>query len=311
MRINISLLALSLMFATSCKKEVKKISLNVPDTDANAPSSSWKEHWFEHKQTVKLVKYNAEVALYYDDDMDRNILWPLRKSEEVWKYTKRVYAPFKGKDTRLNVVLHYGKYGGGHPFTYFDDGHDNRTGIDIGSNNSWADTSGWNLDVITHEIGHLVEGGFNGVKESPAFDIWGDSKWMEIYIYDVYKGLGWENERLRAYNSCMGTVDNFPRPGTQWFKNWFYPIYSLHGETATLDRFFKLLAEHFPKRTNAYGMEYTRRMNMGEFVHFWSGAAKTDLKDLALAAFGPNDWNGAAWAPQLDAAKTTFAKITY
>jgi hypothetical protein len=311
MKIIFANVALLLLLSAGCKKGTEKIRLNVPETDPNAPAATWREHWFEHVQLVKVVAYTKEVALYYDDDMSRDVTWPLRKAEEIWKYTKAAYAPFKGTDKRLNVVLHYGKYGGGHPYTYFDEGHDFRTGVDIGSANSWKDSSGWNLDVLTHEIGHIVEGGFKGIKESPAFLIWGDSKWMEIYNYDVYKKLGWDKEAARVMKDMETASDNFPRPGTRWFKDWFYPIYSQYGETVVLNSFFDLLAANFPTKAHAAGLEYTRRMNMGEFIHFWSGAAKHDLAELAATAFGPNDRNGAAWAPQLVKAQTDFPNIKY
>jgi hypothetical protein len=48
-------------------------------------------------------------------------------------------------------------------------------------------------------------------------------------------------------------------------------------------------------------------MNMGEFVHFWSGAAGEDLVDLATDAFG---WK-AEWQSQLDQAKVDYPGIVY
>ena len=44
--------------------------------------------------------------------------------------------------------------------------------------------------MVTHEISHIVEGANNGAWGSPAFPIWGDSKWAEFFIYDVYTALG-------------------------------------------------------------------------------------------------------------------------
>jgi len=47
------------------------------------------------------------------------------------------------------------------------------------------------------------------------------------------------------------------------------------------------MSQYFPKN----GMRYSRDMNWGEFVHFWSGAAGTNLKTLATNAFGwPSAW---------------------
>jgi len=43
-----------------------------------------------------------------------------------------------------------------------------------------------------------------------------------------------------------------------------------------------------------------------EFVHFWSGAAGYDLKQLALNAFGNKDENRNDWTAQLTQAKSDF-----
>ena len=43
------------------------------------------------------------------------------------------------------------------------------------------------LDMIVHEVAHIVEGGSKNTQRSPQFGIWGDSKWAEIFIYDVYR----------------------------------------------------------------------------------------------------------------------------
>ena len=47
-------------------------------------------------------------------------------------------------------------------------------------------------------------------------------------------------------------------------------------------RYFRLLAENFPKN----GGRYAKDLNFGEFVHFSSGAAKVNLRALATTAFG-------------------------
>ena len=82
-----------------------------------------------------------------------------------------------------------------------------------------------------------------------------------------------------------------------------------------LNKFFTLLAAHFPKKSFNNGLttypEYSRKMNFGEFVHFWSGAAGTDLKNLALNAFGEKDEQGSDWTVQLTNAKVAFSGITY
>jgi hypothetical protein len=268
----------------------------------DVPPLTWQEHWFEHKQLLKRVYYDDNVAVYYDDAVDRNITWPARKMEDIWKYVKKTYGSF-GKEGRLYVILHSGKYGGGHPATYFDGSHDYRNVIDVGQAGTWTDSTGWNLGATAHEIGHIVEGGSKNVHNSPAFPLWGDSKWMEIFQYDVYKALGWNDAATSLFAEMQTKQDNFPVAGTQWFRNWFYPIYNEHGGTATLNKFFELLAKNFPKNGNAY----TRDLNWGEFVHFWSGAAGIDLKAQATLAFGwPDEWDA-----QFQQARKDFPAITY
>ncbi|KAH7693444.1 hypothetical protein AAVH_39519 [Aphelenchoides avenae] len=109
----------------------------------------------------------------------------------------------------------------------------------------------------------------------------------------------------------IGKSDSFPRPNTYWFRDWFYPIYRDFGETtaqtAALNNFFSLLAMHVPKN----GQSYARRMNLGEFVHFLSGAAKQNLRDVARAAFGTDDRNGDDWVAQFDRARQDFPGVQY
>lgn len=56
---------------------------------------------------------------------------------------------------------------------------------------------GNDIDISTHEIGHIVEGAAKGVKGSPAWEIGHDSKWMKIYQYDVNLGLNRPDDAKR------------------------------------------------------------------------------------------------------------------
>ncbi|NHA06493.1 discoidin domain-containing protein [Mucilaginibacter sp. HC2] len=284
-------------------------------TQADTPLT-WQEHWFEHNQLLNRVFSDTSVAVYYDNDVDRSITWPYTYLAQVWNYTKKTYGSF-GAETRLYVILHTAKYSGGHPSTYMDGSHDYRNVIDCGSNSTtaWTAGTGNDLDLTTHEVGHIVEGASKNVHNSPAFGIWHDSKWMEMYIYDVYLGLGRTSDAQRWYNLVLNNSDTYPRANTHWFKDWFYPLYTQYGKTAVLNKYFTLLAANFPKHTVSNGVtnisEYTRGMNFGEFVHFWSGAAGADLKQLALTAFGNKDEQGNDWTVQLEQAKATFPNVTY
>jgi hypothetical protein len=272
------------------------VLLSVP-AFSQTPPATWQEHWFEHNQLLNREYYDNDVAVYHDNDVNPATTWMNSFSGDIWRYVKRVYGDF-GSENRLYAIFHTGKYGGGHPSTYFDAGHDYRNVIDIGTAGNWDCKCGWNIDVISHEIAHIVELGSKGVHGSPAFGLWGDSKWAEIFNYDIYINLGMSAEATRTYNTLINSSDNFPRAGTYWFRDWFYPIYRDHGGAVALNRYFELLAQYFPKNGN----NYSRGMNWGEFVHFWSGAAGADLKARATAAFG---WTS-EYEAQFNQAKIDF-----
>ncbi|MGN8067611.1 discoidin domain-containing protein [Mucilaginibacter sp. SG564] len=314
--------ALLLGAVMSCSKQNQLIGNDQPDSDAkknqttNAAPVLWQEHWFEHNQIVHNVANDTSVAVYYDNDVNPSIVWPKTYLAQVWNYTKKTYGSF-GAESQLYVILHAGKYSGGHPSTYMDGSHDYRNVIDCGSSSltAWTAGTGNDLDLTTHEVGHIVEGASKNVHGSPAFNIWHDSKWMEMYIYDVYLGLGRNDDAQRWYNLVLGGSDPYPRANTHWFKDWWYPLYTQHGGTAVLNKYFTLLAANFPKHVVSNGVtninEYSRDLSFGEFVHFWSGAAGADLKQLALTAFGNKDEQGNDWTIQLEQAKATFPNVTY
>lgn len=255
-----------------------------------APPATWKEHCLEHRELLKLVESNDDVAIYFDDAMPRRgIAWMVPFVTKAWQYTKKTYGSF-GPDPRLFLIFHQGKFSGGHPSTYFDDSHDRHNATDCGLGN-WDRFS---IDVVSHEMGHIVEGASNEVEESPAFEIWKDSKWIEFYQYDLYVGLGLKNDARHVYDKWSNQADDFPRQGTHWFRDFFYPLWRDHGHARVMVNFFELVAKHFPR--GPYGKDkhprYTRRMNWGEFVHFMSGAAHQDIRQLVRRAFGwPVEWN--------------------
>ncbi|RFS21855.1 hypothetical protein DVR12_14465 [Chitinophaga silvatica] len=323
MKISVFALALVMLgLFSGCIKENSENKLQSIQTNtlkANLladPVTTWQEHWFEHQQLLNRVFFDTSVAVYFDNDVNSSITWPNSYLAQVWNYTKNTYGAF-GTESRLYAIFHSGKYSGGHPSTYMDASHDYRNVIDVGSSdpNAWISGTGNDIDLTTHEVGHIVEGASKGVHNSPAFSIWHDSKWMEIYQYDVYIGLGRSSDVTRWYNMKITQTDSYPRAGTYWFRDWFYPIYSNYGGKVALNQFFNLLAQYFPKSNWNNGVttypQYTRDMNFGEFVHFWSGAAGADLKQLALNAFGNKDEQGNDWTAQLIQAKSTFSGITY
>ncbi len=201
----------------------------------------------------------------------------------------------------MAVVLHRADIGG-HPGDVFDAGHDYRNVIDVGVSN-WAETNTAARDTTSHEIAHIVEGWSGGAQGSPSFGLWGDSKWAEIYQYDAYLGAGMQADADRWYADKINTRDGFPRADTAWFKDWFYPVWRDHGKGAVLARYFDELGQHFAQRNGSY----LQGLNMGEFVHFWSGAAGVNLKAQATTAFGwPADYEAQFRQAQLDYPDVTY-----
>ena len=273
-----------------------------PGGIAGAPPATWTEHWFEHNQTLKLVDKNDWVVLYFDDDVDRTkTAWILPFMTKVWKYTVTHYGQYTDgqRDGRLFAIYHQGKYGGGHPSTYFDASHDYRNVSDVGP----GPFPDGDYDISSHEVSHIVEGASRGVHNSPAFGIWHDSKWAEFFQYDLYTGLGMPNEAKRVFDKFTNTTDDFPQAGTHWFRDWFYPLWKDHGGVQVMVKYYQLLKDRFPKNGN----NFSRDMNFGEFVHFMSGAAGTNLKAQASTAFG---WP-AARDTEFSKAQTDFPNIGY
>jgi hypothetical protein len=271
--------------------EGKKNAKSARKARMTAPPRTWKEHWFEHDQVVKLVNFNEEVAVYFDDDVPRDEItaWIVPLMTRAWRYTKATYGGFGRPEDRLFAIFHQGRYSGGHPSTFFDASHDHRNVTDCGPG-PWGESS---VDLPTHELGHIVEGANNGVHGSPGFAVWKDSKWIELYQYDLYIGLGLKEQAGRVFERFAAQSDDFPRPGSHWFRDFFYPAWRDHGRSKLMVNFFKLLAQHYPKGPEGDGKNehYTRDLNWGEFIHFMSGAARKDLTPLARKAFGwPPEW---------------------
>ncbi|MCH5687793.1 hypothetical protein LWM68_28100 [Niabella sp. W65] len=72
-----------------------------------APPYTWQEHWFDHRQLIKRVYFNNNIAVYFDDDVSREkTSWIFGLVDSAWGYTKKntealatlilptVYSPF-------------------------------------------------------------------------------------------------------------------------------------------------------------------------------------------------------------------------
>jgi len=294
----------------SCSKQRVAPPFKTNVEKAGAPPKTWKEHWFEHDRVVDRVYYDDNVAFYYDTNVDKSVTWPFKAMSDVWSYCKKTYGSF-GDSTRLYVIFHQGIYGGGHPASYFDASHDYRNTLDCGLGN-WTTPTGEQIGLPIHEIGHIICGASHNSQGAPSDVIWGDSKFMEIFNYDVLMNIGREDEAQKVYQQMVDKdpYEEYPGrryPGVRWFINWFYPIYTKYGKGEVLNRYFAVLANNYPKVGNVYTRN--KDMNLGEFVHFWSGATGENQKEQAKFAFG------AYWTPTIEAefnqAQSDFPKVTY
>lgn len=281
----------------SCSKSKDTNAKPVLDPP-NSPPKLWQEHWFEHNSLLHRVYFDTNLALYFDEHMDSTVTWPRKTFSDAWAYIKKNYGPY-GDSTRLYVIMHGSLYSGeGHPSPYYDPTHDYRNAIDQGMTD-WTYPTGDNIRIPIHEIGHIVASSSYGVTHDISSSQWGDSKFAEIFIYDVCANIGRQDEADRVYDQMQFQTDTFPKAGTQWFKDWFYPIYAKYGKGAVLARYFKEISDNAHERSEG--------LNMGEFVHFFSGAAGVNLKDQATIAFGWTD----EWDAELKQAQKDYPGVKY
>lgn len=301
----ILLIGACFVYPAKAQLAVKKSKIKLENVKQSIPQNTWQEHWFEHDMLVSRVYYDDNIAFYYDKNMDTTVTWPFKSMSDTWAYVKKTYGDF-GPDPRLYVVFHQvvnNKLGGGHPSPYFDASHDYHNTLDCGLGN-WTSPNGEQIGMPVHEIGHIVTSASHNTKGSPSDALWGDSKFMEIFNYDVLLNTGREDEAQRVYVQMQTQYDDFPVARSQWFKNWFYPIYQNNGKAAVLNNYFAVLADNFPKNKDN---RFKRDLNWGEFVHFWSGAAGVNLKEQAKQAFGwPDEWEA-----QFQKAQKEFPKVKY
>ncbi|MCD0490484.1 hypothetical protein LPB86_19755 [Pedobacter sp. MC2016-14] len=320
----VALFIIMLTLSMSCKKSGSTDEVVTEPEKEGTPPATWQEHWDVHSRLLTRTYTDNNVAVYHDQYMSGvvgDVSWINKKMSDTWAYVKKNYGDFgDAKDPRLYVICHRvddvnlpstAPYAGGHPSAYLNASHDYKNVVDVGLGGSvWASSTGQSIGVLVHEAGHIVCGANNGMSGAPSDELWGDSKFMEIFNYDVFMNIGMEAEAAKVY-AQMQVLDptaNYPGikfRGVNWFMDWFYPIYTAHGRGALLGKYFKLVAANFPANNKIY----FRYLNLGEFVHFWSGAAGVNLKAQAQLAFGTY------WTPlveaQLSNAKQDFPNITY
>lgn len=251
---------------------------------------------------VKRVYYDAEIAVYFGHGLDPNLTWMVAHARQVWRHAKRTFGAF-GPDPRLYLVAHQNPaYRATDMRSRFDEGLGFRNAVDLGGAWSLARPSQEVEDAISREVSRIVEAGGKNVRESPTYAWWDVGPFTRLFTYDADLAAGHAERAAAALREARGDPI---------FDRWLYPLYTEYGGLAVLDRYFGLLARCFPTRATEAGgrpaREYTRRATPGEVLHFFSGAAGTNLQPRYARAFG---WNATTEA-EFRAAQRQFPCAAY
>lgn len=281
-------------------------------------------------ETMIKVEEHHDTALYYNERTLNHTTARQSYAEfidNVWSYTKYIYGNNFGPEGSTLVAFFHGgvseKEVKPYSRSYFFKESSCRNVIHmtnsrtsawagiIDTRNSWQETTeSGRKDEIVRAISTLVAWTAKGVYRNPAGtdEIMGKNvwPWSEIFIYDVYRGLGMTDDATRVFEHYWDTPYPYPSPRTMWFKNWFFPLYVEYGGARVLNNYFNLLSRHFPRK-NVMEWMYERDMNFGEFVHFFSGAVGIDLRPMAKEAFKWEEWT----EMQFQKAQRDFPRIHY
>ena len=261
------------------------------------PPTTWQEHWYEHAGVVTLAGYDDCVAVYVDADMDAgDVPWLQDFMSKAWAYSLKTYGPLD--ENRFYVIFHQQKYVGCHYDLYYEAGHDFRSVLDCGAND-WIEG---NYDMPARGLSYVVERTAGHAKRgSPASWLWGNA-FSEIYLYDLYVGLGMEDLADETWDELEPTHHDYPFPPSYWFADYYFPVWRDHGQTQVLAKFFALLEQYYPVEGDTMP-----DMTWGEYIHFVSGAAGADVEEQATYAFG---WTS-QWTQELAQARADYPDITY
>ncbi|KAI9098046.1 hypothetical protein DFS34DRAFT_593534 [Phlyctochytrium arcticum] len=280
---------------------------------------------------VNLTKVycNHDVAIYYDDDMRAlnrsQTRWVGPFMTEVYRFLKTSYGSCSvardipppmgpgceqfGLPKPLFVYCHENKLLGGMASFRHNADTTYKNIIDVGAKNWYFDDDALQ-DVLVHETCHMAEAAGQGVNGSPMISVWGDSKWAELCVFDFYNRTGRTAEASRVYTTFSANTDNnLPVNGANvaWFKDFFYPLWVEKSNSAMfMEDFFGLLSQYYPTVADTINIKYAHDLNIGEFIHFMSGAVGRDLSGNAPTVFN-SGWN----ATQFTNAKAAFPAVTY
>lgn len=272
----------------------------VNDDPAGSPPRGIVEKWNNHSDLLNRKYFDSYIAVYYGDEVNREIEWPYTFISDSWKFVIDNYGNFGDEGSRLYAAIHQDLNSDSYISTYFDEISNFQSLIDISLEGGEIDTN--NKDKIVFLIEKLVENSVKGVKGAIGEELWKD-QFAKIFVYDMYKAVGLDDDAQRIYNNAITEEVSYPSANTFWFKDWFLPLYETYNGTVIFSNFYKLLSEKYPLEGNSYA----RDLNLGEMIHFFSGASGVDLQPLAETAFG---WNN-EYEELLFQAKAKFPDMNY
>lgn len=272
--------------------------------------------------TVRMVKQIGKTAFYLPEEYNVNDVDDLYYQfyAENWEYVFSCYGE-ELSDEQLHVMLFPLEEGGGLAsiFDYRGGGGNYTNMVYIKANKNWFKNraeSGYIYDVMAHELCHIIEGVGGGYNGSMFYPVWGDSKWAEILQFDIFQALGvsraasWHSSYAAETNPAGGADYPNSAQTSYWYRDFLYPTYDKYGKTELLKKFWKLQGEHYRMKNGSFQGTPTNpggRGNLGELIHFWSGAARVDVKPYVIKAFGWNE-QFEAW---LQKAKIDYPLVTY
>ncbi|KAI9103048.1 hypothetical protein DFS34DRAFT_607276 [Phlyctochytrium arcticum] len=284
------------------------------------------------------VSCNADVAVYMTDAMRAlprsTTKWIVPFYKKAWKFVKETYGGcMVPRALPADIGTSCEALGGPKPLlvqlglgtTPVSDGwYAWRVRFDASSGGSrtnfrtwlgqayddWSNSNYAAKKQAMNVICRQVEITSHGLHETPALLVWGSGKFADICTYDLFNRSGFASEASQAFTELMAAASNNYPSGTsnaRWFRDWYYPLWVEKGYSlAWHETYFGLLSQYFPTITENSGanLVYSRRMDVGEYVHFMSAAVGRSLVSQASSAFNTG-WNSG----QFSTARSTFPAL--
>ena len=90
-----------------------------PEHQLAGPSATWQEHWFDHRQLLRLYHSDQHCTICVDPDVRRaEVRWLPRHINVTWQYSKATCGNTFGFDPRIYSIHYAGRYGAGHAGYY-------------------------------------------------------------------------------------------------------------------------------------------------------------------------------------------------